>query len=188
MFVKDSGRGAFVGVCHANAGLRAGCARGAWTGAVFGLQLVNDDFVPEAAMTANKRRAPTSNIIVRVLIPSVLAVGLLASNAQAGGVYPHPHPRRPVDAATFDALLSAVTAESFADGKIERIRAVASEHSFSGGQAVTLLATFDFWIERLDALRATPLTDRAGANAVLRYFSGAPATIQTEAQHIIDGE
>ena len=140
-------------------------------------------------MTANKRRARTSKILVRVLIPSVLAVGVLAANAQAsGGVYPHPHPRRPVDAATFDALLSAVTAESFADGKIERIRAVASEHSFSGGQAVTLLATFDFWIERLDALRATPLTDRAGANAVLRYFSGAPSTIQTEAQHILGGE
>lgn len=121
---------------------------------------------------------------------SVLTVGLLASTASAGTPYPypHPHPRRPTDAATFDALLAAVTAEAFADGKIAQIRAVASEHAFSGGQVVSLLATFEFWIERLDALRATPLTDRAGANAVQRYFSGAPATIQTEARQILDRE
>jgi hypothetical protein len=120
---------------------------------------------------------------VRVLIHSLLAVSALTVTAKL------PHvPRHPIDAATYDALLADVTAEPFADGKMQRIRAVrAANCTFTAAQVVTLLAAFEFWVERVDALRELPLAtgDRAGAGAVLRYFSGAPATMQSEVQGIL---
>jgi hypothetical protein len=122
-------------------------------------------------------------VFVRVLIHSLLAVSVLTATAKL------PHvPRHPIDTATYDALLADVIAEPFADGKMQRIHAVrATNCTFTAGQVITLLAAFEFWVERVDALRELPLAkgDRAGANAVVRYFSGAPATMQSEAQQIL---
>ena len=123
-------------------------------------------------------------MFVRVLVHSLLAVGLLTATAAAKRQVPP----RPIDAATYDALLTDVNAEPFADGKMQRIHTVRNtNYTFTAGQVVTLLAAFQFWVERVDAVRELPLAtgDRAGANAVLRYFSGAPATMQSEARQIL---
>lgn len=124
---------------------------------------------------------------MRLIVSSLLAVVLLAATADAKISWPRA--RRPIDAATYDALLTAVAAEPFADGKRERIRNIcgAKAYSFTAAQLTTLLAAFEFWVERLDALRVLPLSagDRASANAVLLYFSGAPATMQSEARRIL---
>jgi hypothetical protein len=122
---------------------------------------------------------------VRVLVHSLLAVGLLTATAEAKQ---RQVPRHPIDAATYDVLLADVIAEPFADGKMQPIHAArAANCTFTAAQVVTLLAAFEFWVERVDALPELPLAkgDRAGANAVLRYFSGAPATMQSEAQRIL---
>lgn len=134
----------------------------------------------------NKADARPSKTDVRILLQSLLAVSLWSASAEATAVV-RLHPPWPIDAARFDALLAAVQAESFADGKLGQLRVVAGTkaYSFGGGQAVALLAAFDFWVERVEALRLLPLADQAGAKAVLRYFSGAPSTLQSEAQQIL---
>jgi hypothetical protein len=127
---------------------------------------------------------------VRAFILTLLLFGLLSPAAAAPATWPRlPHPPVAIDAATFQALLAAVNAESFADGKLERLRAVAGgrSYSFTGRQAVSLLRSFEFWIERVEALRLLPIADREGVDAVLRYFAGAPSTIATEAQRILAG-
>lgn len=131
-------------------------------------------------------RQPPSIQVVRAPILLVLAFFAFSTGADARQCFPHPP--RLIDPVTFDQLLGAVKAEPFADGKLERISAVAGGRGylFTSGQVVELLDAFTFWIDRLAALRLLPLIDYNHALAVLGYFDPAPATIRSEAKRVLD--
>ncbi len=95
----------------------------------------------------------------------------------------------PIDAETFQRLWTAVQAEPFADGKLEQLRAVAggNRYTFAGPQAVALLRGFNFWSDRLQALRLLPVVNFDEAGAVVAYFDSAPALLRSEARRILLG-
>ncbi len=98
-----------------------------------------------------------------------------------------PRPPRLIDAGTFDRLLADVRAEPFADGKLERVRAVAGGkvYLFTAGQVIALLDAFAFWDDRLQALRLLPLVDADNAATVYRYFTDAPETVRWDAARVL---
>lgn len=118
----------------------------------------------------------------------LFAALLLAVAADASAMpYVQPRPPRPIPADVFAQLVDAMTAESFPDGKLEKLRAVAGgkRYLFDGGQAISVLHLFSFWNDRLAALRLLPLVDAASARAVRRYFESAPDGYRSEAQRIL---
>lgn len=132
-------------------------------------------------------RPPSIRSMRSVILPGMLlslAALSSSSRAQDDGF---PVPPRLISRSAFNRLLTAVKAEPFTDGKLQQVSAVAAgkRYVFTCGQVVTLLGAFDFWTDRLDALRLTPVVDHDNASVVLRYFDDAPATMRTEAQRIL---
>ncbi len=125
----------------------------------------------------------------RALVVFVLGVSVsLFPTGHVDAMPPaYPHPPRLIDAATFDRLLGDVRSEPPTDGKLERVRAIASGRAyvFTGGQVVALLDAFTFWIDRVQALGLLPLVDGGQAARDCRYFDPAPATIRADATRIL---
>ena len=121
---------------------------------------------------------------------SLLMLVLGATSAQAVPTLRRPQPpQRPITAADFGELLAAVNAEPFGNAKLECLRAVngSRSYSFDGQQALALLGSFEFWVERVEALRLLPIIDRdrASVDAVRLFFEGAPALLRAEAQRVL---
>ena len=120
----------------------------------------------------------------------VLAAVLVFSIATSALAVPYvlpPRPPRPIPADVFAQLVDAMKAESFPDGKLERLRTVAGgkRYLLDGAQAITVLDLFAFWNDRLAALRLLSFVDGASAHAVRRYFAAAPDTVRSEAERIL---
>lgn len=124
---------------------------------------------------------------MRALVAVLFAVAV--GNASAAP-YVRPRPPRPITAAELARLVEAVKAESFTDGKLEQVRRAGGGRYFlfTGAQAISVLQLFEFWADRLSALRLLPITGGEDANAaVLRYFDAAPGVLRDEARRILGG-
>jgi hypothetical protein len=130
----------------------------------------------------NRRPNLAVSFVVRAIATALIVC--LASSFALG--YPRARPR-PIDPTTFTHLIEAIKSEQFADAKLERLRGVAGGkiYLFSTGQMLTVLDLFEFWTERLDALRLLPPIDGKHAAATVRYFDQAPDTIRSEARRVL---
>ena len=122
---------------------------------------------------------------VRALVV-VVALSVAATAAAKGNS--SVSPPRPIHPAVFARLLEAVRAEPFTDAKLGRLREVEGGRAWllDAAQASQLLDAFDFWSDRLEALRLMPLVDAAvAAAAVLRFFDPAPDSIRRDAERVL---
>jgi hypothetical protein len=116
----------------------------------------------------------------------VLAIGVVVLAGSANASAPswrRPPPLRPIDGAAFAELLQSLKAEPFPDGKLSSLRATtAKRYTLTCAQLVTVLDTFQFWGDRVDAVRLVVLDDPAHVDLVLRYFDDAPYFARRDAR------
>jgi hypothetical protein len=121
-----------------------------------------------------------------MLLPLVLVVAHAASAAPPS-LPRRWTPPRPLDDAEVTAVLAVLAGEPFPDGKLRQLEWVTlgQRRTVACAQAVRLLGAFDFWYDRVAALRLLPLHDREHLALILAYFTDAPGVARSQARAIL---